>query len=523
MKINLRQTALIAKREYLENVKTRGFWIGLLLLPVIMMVMASLPILLSGQSVKSKFSVIDNSGWLSDQLLNTIVREDLSALVATFESYDIEKFDYTNLLFLTIQGETELQRSTLLDEASALLAVIIRDGGQINSTSNTTEELVSWWLNNQNQVEQLIPDANLVQFPYVSSPNNDQARLQSMLLNDELMGYFIIPDDPVASNEGAQYVTKSLTNRDLRNWYQGRITARVIEQRLREENIPAITIERIQTKHSFEVIQLKESGEVVTASVSDTLQQWAPAIFVYLLWISIFSVTQMLLTNTVEEKSNRLVEVLLSSVEAIDLMSGKILGVAATGFTVVLFWMTLFGLFVAALPWFVNIPAEIDLWQLVEQPLYLGSFIVYFLLGYFFYAALLVAIGSLCNTLKEAQTLMMPIQLFLFIPLIVVIPIARDPSGALAQMLSWVPPLTPFIMMNRAAMPPGIATYVFTSLLLVVSIWLALSWAGRVFEKNVLATSKPPKMSAFFRALPKRLIGPLTPQNKTQNKTESDG
>ena len=84
------------------------------------------------------------------------------------------------------------------------------------------------------------------------------------------------------------------------------------------------------------------------------------------------------------------------------------------------------------------------------------SFIVYFVLGYLFYAALLCGIGSLANNLKEAQTLMMPIQLLLIVPLVVMMPIGRDPNGLLAQVLSWLPPFTPFVMMNRAAFPPGL-------------------------------------------------------------------
>ena len=110
------------------------------------------------------------------------------------------------------------------------------------------------------------------------------------------------------------------------------------------------------------------------------------------------------------------------------------------------------------------------------------SFIVYFILGYLFYAALLCGIGSLANNLKEAQTLMMPIQLLLIVPLVVMVPIGRDPNGLLAQVLSWFPPFTPFVMMNRAAFPPGWITYVGTTLLMLVSIFSRCA-APRAFSK----------------------------------------
>src|SRR5262249_62112875 len=117
------------------------------------------------------------------------------------------------------------------------------------------------------------------------------------------------------------------------------------------------------------------------AGLADTLSQWAPVAFVYLLWISIFSITQMLLTNTVDEKSNKLVEVLLSSISPLDLMGGKILGIAATGITIVASWLAIFITFVLWLPSFVAGAGAVDLSALVDQPAYLASFFVYFLFG----------------------------------------------------------------------------------------------------------------------------------------------
>jgi len=199
--------------------------------------------------------------------------------------------------------------------------------------------------------------------------------------------------------------------------------------------------------------------------------------------------------------------VLLSSIAPVDLMAGKILGIAATGITIVVAWLTLFVGLVLLLPGLLSSTDGMDLSALVNQPAYLASFLVYFVLGYLFYAALLCGIGSLASNLKEAQTLMMPIQLLLIVPLIVMVPIGRDPNGLLAQVLSWLPPFTPFVMMNRAAFPPGIATYVGTTLLMLVSIALALRIAARVFETGVLMTGKPPKLRHLWNLLRERSHG----------------
>jgi ABC-type Na+ efflux pump permease subunit len=95
---------------------------------------------------------------------------------------------------------------------------------------------------------------------------------------------------------------------------------------------------------------------------------------------------------------------------------------------------------------------------------------------------------------------MMPaVMLVLIVPLLTMVPIGRDPNGALARLLSYVPPFTPFVMMNRAAGPPALLEYVLTTALLVASIVIAL-WAGaKVFRIGVLLTGKPPKLKEILR------------------------
>src|SRR5262249_45613788 len=150
------------------------------------------------------------------------------------------------------------------------------------------------------------------------------AELNEQLANDLLLGYFVIPEDPVADGRDALYVTRKLTNLEVRNWYAALVTNVVRDRRIREEDIASSTADWIQTPIAFDTTRLTDSGTETAARLGDTLTQWAPVAFVYFLWISIFSVTQMLLTNTIEEKSNKLVEVLLSSLQPVDLMAGKI-------------------------------------------------------------------------------------------------------------------------------------------------------------------------------------------------------
>ena len=138
---------------------------------------------------------------------------------------------------------------------------------------------------------------------------------------------------------------------------------------------------------------------------------------------------------------------------------------------------------------------------LLTDPVYLSSFVIYFLLGYLLYAALLVGIGSVCNSLKEAQNLMMPVSVVLMLPLFAMIPVGRDPNGTLARILSYIPPMTPFVMMNRAAGPPSTMDYALTGALLLGTIVMFFWGAAKIFRIGILMTGKPPKMREVFRWL----------------------
>jgi ABC-2 type transport system permease protein len=235
-------------------------------------------------------------------------------------------------------------------------------------------------------------------------------------------------------------------------------------------------------------MSVSATGAEEKVSAEKVAGDWAPMGFVYLLWIAVFSIAQMLLTNTVEEKSNRIIEVLLSSVSAHQLMTGKILGIAATGLTMIGSWV------IFALIGIKIVDLDLRWVSVIRNPLYLASFIGYFLAGYMIYAAVLVAIGSVCNSLKEAQNLMQPVILLLMVPLIAMVFVVQDPNGTVSRILTYVPIYTPFLMMNRAGGPPPAWEYVATTILIVATIAVSFWAAGRVFRVGVLMTGKPPKL-----------------------------
>jgi len=228
------------------------------------------------------------------------------------------------------------------------------------------------------------------------------------------------------------------------------------------------------------------------------IKQWAPTGFVYLLWLAIFIIAQMLLSNTIEEKSNRIIEVLLSSVTPGELMMGKLFGIAAVGLTMVGAWML--ALF-AILSWKSGGASEVagQMLAVLKTTNLIPLFSLYFILGYLMYAALFLSIGSVCNTIKEAQSYMGVITLMMMVPLMTMMFIPKDPNGPLARVLSWIPLYTPFTMMNRANADPPWIDLIGTLIWLLVTTAGALWMTGKIFRIGILRTGQPPKVIEMLR------------------------
>ena len=502
--MHLSSVWLVAYREYLENIRTKAFWLGAILMPIIFLVMLIVPSLFARDS-DAIYGVIDQSGWVHDAVRKTIVERDIEQFLTVFENeiptvYDEIK-DSEVREDLRTAVNNGLSEDNFRRELRDMIVYLTTQNGQLSNPTKPSERIANWWVKNIETVAEIAPGVSYSRYREIRSQTESTSVLTQLLSNDEILGFFVIPDDPVAGDTGAQYVTKNLTNRDLQNWFERLVSEVVQTQRIREENIDEKTASYIQERTKFTTQQLNEAGEQVDTDMSDTLRQWAPVAFVYLLFMSILVTSQMLLTSTIEEKTNKLVEVLLSSISAIDLMAGKMIGIAMTGGTLVLLWLVAFLFFLIAMPMFLDLNNAIDFSLLVRDPTYIVHFLVYYVLGYFLYASLICGIGALCSNLKEAQNLAMPVQMLTFIPLLVMLPITKDPNGLLSQVLSFIPPFTPFVMLNRSAFPPSWIVYVTTTLLLVVTIWGVLRVSAKLFETGILMSGKPPKLSKLVAIL----------------------
>jgi ABC-2 type transport system permease protein len=209
-----------------------------------------------------------------------------------------------------------------------------------------------------------------------------------------------------------------------------------------------------------------------------------------LMFMTIFLAAQPMLESVLEEKSQRIAEVLLGSVNSLQLMAGKLLGGLGGSLTVVATYAA-GGLAVA---WYFDalqlLPLRIVPW-----------FLVYQILAVMMFGSLFLAVGAACNQLKEAQSMLMPIWLLMMCPLFVWIHVVRDPTGSFGTWLSFLPPATPLLMVLRlgasAAVPwwqPALGIPV-----MLAATWLCVFAAARVFRIGILAQGKTPKLGELLR------------------------
>jgi ABC-type Na+ efflux pump permease subunit len=261
----------------------------------------------------------------------------------------------------------------------------------------------------------------------------------------------------------------------------------LIAARVREAGLDRADLDAIMKVKSVTSKTVTDAGERRTNEVANLL---VPAGFMVLLLLSVFTGGQYLLMSTIEEKSNRVMEVLLSAVSPFELMTGKILGQMAVGLVVLALYAAFGGL---ALTLFASI-GLLDPWLIL-------FLLVFYLLAYLTIASLMAAIGSAVNDVREAQSLMMPMMLLVMLPWLLWMPILRDPNSALATSLSFIPPVSNFVMLLRISSntPPPVWQTALSIAVSVAGAWAAVWFASRVFRVGVLMSGKPPDFATLVR------------------------
>lgn len=322
-------------------------------------------------------------------------------------------------------------------------------------------------------------------------------------------GLLYIPKIDIDNPEGFNLYSSQNPSFDLVNMISKQINEEIRQRRIAELDINEEMLEKLKVNVSLKTLNMTESGEKESnAGVNFGIGYIAS----FLIYIFIFLYGAQVMRGVIEEKSSRIVEVIISSVKPFQLMMGKVLGVAAVGLTQFLIWVILMSAVSTAAASFTGINelknnpavtrgADVNLDQDVQnekiaeilravENIPIGQivslFIFYFLGGYLVYASLFAMVGSAVDSEADSQQFMLPITIPLLLAIFSLAPVLSDPNSQLAFWLSMIPFTSPVVMMGRIAYGvPG--WQIALSMLLLIGGFVLTTWfAARVYRVGIL-------------------------------------
>lgn len=329
--------------------------------------------------------------------------------------------------------------------------------------------------------------ADVIMLPQVKE------KLTQRVDSEELDAYIIIPSDVIAEGK-AEYYARNVGNITEIDSISKALNKVVVEERLNQEGLEPLLINRLIEKVELKTVKIVKGEEKAGGFVSE---YFGTLIFVMILYMTIIMYGQSIMRGVIEEKSSRVVEVLLSSVTPFQLMCGKIMGIGAVGLTQYFIWGAVilviggYGQSFAA-----QMGSELGQIEILLSPATIVFFIIFFILGWLLFATMYAAVGAICNTDQEAQQAQFPIIMFLILPIFLMIYIVGNPNSGLTTVLSLIPFFTPMLMFMRInlVMPPAwqIGLSIF---LLIVAILLMIKLVAKIFRIGILMYGKRPRLA----------------------------
>ncbi|MCK4452279.1 MAG: ABC transporter permease, partial [Anaerolineae bacterium] len=324
----------------------------------------------------------------------------------------------------------------------------------------------------------------LPEYEYLFIPYPDEEAAQEALFAEEIETFLLIPGDYLDTGRVVGYskgrglpAVISVSEERIRPFLVDHLLAGQVDADLRA---------RVRAPLNLQPVSLSPEGEGSEDTASFVANIAIPYAFSILLVMAIFTSSGFLLQGVSEEKESRVIEILLSSLTAMELLAGKILGLGALGLVQILFWIgsgwALMEIAITGLALFGAI--NLDLMTIVLA-------LVYFLLGYFLFAILMASAGSLGTSAREGQQLAGIFSGITAIPFMVSSFLFTNPNSLLIQVLSYVPLTAPVMMLQRLGMAEVPLYQIAISLiLLILGIGGAL-WAGaKVFRMGLLMYGK---------------------------------
>ncbi len=413
---------------------------------------------------------------------------------------------------------------------SPILFAALMVGPALLANIETTEVRTVAVIDDSKQFKDIIPETDYIKFKYLENTS-----VEEMQKGFKESGYYALlhiksnittlPDSLVNATGGVMLYSNKQPSIDVTSHISSSIEKELETKKLKSyniENLDAI-LKNVKTDIKVKTIKWTESGEAKESSTEITMG--VAYVMSFLVYMMIFIFGTQVMRGVIEEKTNRIVEVIVSSVKPFQLMMGKIIGIAMVSIVQIIAWVFLTFALVSIGSQFlskdtVKPKAEIsqqvssnmgdqDIQKAAEMaqnqgakneiltalgnlnfPLLIGGFIFYFIGGFLLYAAMFAAVGSAVDNETDTQQMVLPITIPLILAILVMVSGIKSPDGPLAFWFSMIPFTSPIIMLTR--LPFGVPDWqLATSAILLVATFILMTWlAGKVYRTGILLYGK---------------------------------
>lgn len=420
--MRLETIIVVAKREYLQRIRNKGFWIATLILPLFIGSVTVLP-----------------------------------------------------TLFATKQ--TTKQTVAVVDEAGKVAPVLVAQPQEKNGKKSKSEFIF--------QVEPPGPDVKA-----------QRADLDRRVLAGKVDAWLWIGRDALTSGE-VEYHAKSVSKVFSQEALEDLISAAVRRVRLGEAGYDPDLVGKLSQDIDLKTERVSAEGSKKEVALAGAAFGY---ILFFMLYITLAIWGQQVMQGVLEEKSSRVIEVIVSAVEPFELMMGKLTGICLVGLTQFLIWLGTFT--ILSLPGIVaaiaTLPEGVTLPTLT--PLMVLNFAFLFVLGFFIFSTLYAAIGASFNSVQEAQQVAGVVITFLVIPVFLMFRIINDPSSTFAVIMSLIPIFTPLLMTLRIALEmPPLWQILLGYALTLGFIWCAVWVCARIYRIGILMYGKKPTFQELWK------------------------
>ncbi len=442
----MRKMIVVAMREYAAAVKTKAFILSLVLMPIMM-----------GGSI----------------FVQMIMRDKVDTAAKR-----IAVVDYSGRLFEPIKAKADARNENDASDKQVKGIFEERDGVRTQVQPRYLFERIE---------------------PAEADPNQTLLELSNRVRSKEFFAFVVIPADVLDAKGDrpgtpVQYYSNSPTYDDIQDWLVPPVNESVQSARIQSAQLDPKTLKAVTERvwvGNLGLVSLDAGGQVTKAEATNKIANFfVPMGAMMLMFMVVMVGASPLVQSVLEEKMQRIAEVLLGSVSPFSLMMGKLLGMVGVSLTIATVYLV--GAFLALqyAGYASFFPVHIVWW-----------FVLFQALAVLMYGALFIAIGAAVSDLKEAQSMMTPVMLIVVAPMFVWVNVVREPLSTMSTVFSLIPPATPMLMVMRQAIPPGIPLW--QPLVGVVGVILAtlacVFIAGRIFRVGILMQGKGAKVGEMMR------------------------